>query len=553
MKLIKTRRLTEQSLTVVLLATGAIFLAACGDAVNGRGKQDSNIPGPDSISNSRTLVRGNSASPTSLDPQHPGGLPQQLVIRDLFEGLTVPAQDGGVIPGVAARWESKDGLVYRFHLREDARWSNGDPVTAHDFVFSWGRLAAADRDHPESSLSRILPVKNAREIEAGELPLDRLGIQAINDLTLEVELSEPLYNFVRATSWTSLVPVHRPSIARHGKAWAKPGNLISNGAFTLSKWVVNGRIEAERNAEYWDHDNVQLDRVVYLPVTSRKQELDRFRTGELHITYGVAPEGVPELEQQFPQAMQEILVDGIVGLSVNTTKPPLDDPRVRRALAYALDREVMATGVAGRPSRPAYSYGIGVVPLGSNQEAQWHLLPEQEREQWAKELYGQAGYSKSYPLKISILFSASDENKNIAMAAAAMWKKVLGAEINLDGVEWQVRNQRLLAGQFDVAIFKQQQGPEPANQYQQLSERGFQNFGDFRHAEYEALAAMTTSTLDAGARQAIYSQLEAILAEQMPFIPIYQMGQYRLVSPEIQGYETTQLTIPASKFLSFGK
>lgn len=543
------RKYTLAGLAIFITCV-SLFLGACSDRGQNSGIQG--VTPNESIGNqaSRTLIRGNSSEPSSLDPQNPSGLPEMMVLYDLFEGLTIPAPDGVAKPGVATHWETSDGLTYRFHLRENARWSNGDRVTAHDFVFSWRRLADPDQGDPQVILSELVPIRNAKAIESGEMPPETLGIQALSDFELKITLSEQVYDFVDQTALVTLMPVHAETLVEHGKNWTRPGNFVSNGAFTLSKWVVNERIEAIRNQYYWDKDNVDLDRVVFLPSKSRKSEIDRFLSGELHITYGIPAGSYEEISRNYPHELHTSMVNGAVGFSINTSKPPFDDAKLRRALAYALNREVFANSVVSGTSRPTYSYGINVTPTGDTTTSHWHELTQLEREKLAKELYQDAGFSEKNPLKLRLLYSTSDENRKLSLAAAAMWKEVLGIDVTLDGREWKVRYEALVSGDFDLALFMPMYGREPAYQYQLIASDGFQNFGNHHDPKYDEIVATATKTLDANQRQLIYTSAEEILAAQMPYIPVYHSSMSRLVSQNVRGYQSTNGMIPLSKFMS---
>lgn len=537
----------QNSISLVsILTLSTILITACAEPI----RDDEEIEKRTQTA-LPTLIRGNGPEPSSLNPQAPHGLTEMMILYDLFEGLTVPAPSGGVLPGVATHWETRDGLTYRFYLRDDARWSNGDAVTAHDFVRSWRSLASPERDFPESSLSQIAPIQNTKAIESGEMPVESLGILALDDFTLEVALEEKVYDFIERTSFSSLLPIHTNTLEKYGKDWTRPENFVGNGAFTLDKWVVNERLEVIPNPYYWDSDELSLGRVAFLPLGSRKAEIDRFRTGELHITHGVPSEHYEDLARNFPKELYDTMVSGALGLNVNVAKPPLNDPRLRKALAYALDRQVLATAIAGVPAKPVYNYGAEVTLPGDSQTSQWRILTQAEREQEARNLYHATGFSDAKPLKVKLIYAASEQNKKIVLAVAAMWNQVLGALVTPEGKEWKVWGQSITDGDFDLTLFKPMYTGEPARQYQRLATGGFQNFGGFHNQNYDALAARTTTTLDFGLRHEIYAQLEAILAEEMPYIPLYEWSMSRLVSEQVQGYESTTGMIPLSKFLSF--
>jgi oligopeptide transport system substrate-binding protein len=266
-----------RSLFAILLAG---LLAACAPDTDGPAPESSQASGPPA---GNVLRRGNGAEPQTLDPHRAQGVPASNVLRDLFEGLVIEAPDGALIPGVAESWTvSDDGLIYTFTLRENARWSNGDPVTANDFVFGLRRSIDPATLSVYSSI--LFPILNAPAIAAGELAPNQLGVRAIDERTLEIKLAGPTPYLLGLLTHSTTYPVHEASIAAAGDRFARPGTLVSNGAYQLDDWVVQSHIRLKRNREYWDDANTSIDDVWYYPIENQDAELKRYRADELDIT-----------------------------------------------------------------------------------------------------------------------------------------------------------------------------------------------------------------------------------------------------------------------------
>ena len=264
--------------------------------------RDDGSPHPAVLANEQVLHRDNGGEPQTLDPHLAEGIPSNRILRDLFEGLTAESPEGRIIPGAAMRWNiSRDGKTYTFYLRRDARWSNGDPVTAEDFVY--GLRRSANPATASSNARVLLPIANAAEVLSGDLPLSELGVNALDEYTLQIQMSGPTPYFLGLLNHPSTYPVHRASVLEHGSAFSRPGNLVSNGAYVLSKWVIRSRIELIKNENYWDADNVILEKVYYYPFEDQSTALKRFRAGKLHWTSEVPNNQFKWLQKHYPDEL----------------------------------------------------------------------------------------------------------------------------------------------------------------------------------------------------------------------------------------------------------
>src|SRR5699024_1653190 len=279
------------------------------------------------------LVRNNAAEPQSLDPHKSEGVPEANLIRDNFEGLVNVGVAGEIEPGVAESWEHDDDQVWRFNLRKDAKWSNGDPVTAHDFVYSWKRLVNPETASPYASFLQYAHVLNVDEIVNGQADPETLGVKALDDHTFEVTLSEPIPYLEKLVGHTSVVAVHKDTIEKHGNQWTNPANFVSNGAYKLKDWVVNERIVLERNPEYWNNDKTVIDEVTFLAVVSEVTDVNRYRSGEVDMTYNQLPTDMfARLQRDMPNEVKISPYLCTYYYEMNNQKAPFDDPRVREAV-----------------------------------------------------------------------------------------------------------------------------------------------------------------------------------------------------------------------------
>lgn len=247
------------------------------------------VPAGVQLAEKQTLVRNNGSEVQSLDPHKIEGVPESNINRDLFEGLLISDVDGKPSPGVAEKWENKDFKVWTFHLRKDAKWSDGTPVTAQDFVYSWQRLANPNTASPYASYLQYGHIVNIDDIIAGKKPITDLGVKALDDHTFEVTLSEPVPYFYKLLVHSSVSPVPRAAVEKFGEKWTQPANIITNGAYKLKDWVVNERIVLERNTNYWDNAKTIINQVTYLPISSEVTDVNRYRSGEIDMTYNNMP------------------------------------------------------------------------------------------------------------------------------------------------------------------------------------------------------------------------------------------------------------------------
>jgi oligopeptide transport system substrate-binding protein len=499
------------------------------------------VPAGTKLAPEQTLVKGNGSEPATLDPQKVEGTPESNVLRDLFEGLVSSGPKGETLPGVAESWETKDNKHYVFHLRKDAKWSNGDPVTAHDFVFAFQRAVDPKTASPYSWYMEIPTIINASDIIAGKKPADTLGVKAVDDHTFEVQLEKAVPYFVSMLSHTTTYPVPKKVIEKFGDKWTQPGNMVSNGAYVLKDWVVNERVDVERNPNYWNNGKTVINKVTYLPIQSTNAELNRYLAGEVDLTYNMPIERFKQMKKELPD---EVKVSGYVGTyyyQYNFKHKPFDDVRVRTALSYAIDRNVIADKVMGKGETPGYTLVPDFVDGFKPVAPAWSKLTQAERDTKAKELLTEAGYGPGKPLKFELLYNTDDNHKKVAVAVASMWKK-LGVQVSLVNQEWKTYLETKKQGNFDVGRAGWIADYNEASSMLDLMQTTHgNNDGKYSNPTFDKLMSESRNQVDAEARNKLYVQAEEILAKDMPIAPIYQYVTSRMVKPYVGGYPANPL------------
>lgn len=528
----------------ILLGGLSLTLAGCGDkSAEQPVKETKPAQKPMSTdvvyADVQELTRGNGTEVATLDPHKSQGVPESHVIRDLLEGLVSQDAKGNTIPGVAERWETADNKKFIFHLRKDAKWSNGDPVTADDFVYSFQRAVDPVTASPYSWYVEYTKMANAKNIITGKKDKSELGVKAIDEHTLEIQLDTAIPYFVMMLGHTTMMPVHKATVEEFSDQWTKAGNFVGNGAFVVNEWVVNERLDLIRNEQYWDNSNTKLTKVTFLPIENQVSEMNRFLSGELDFTNELPVEHFKRLEKEEPDSVSVVGNLCTYYYSFNTKKAPFDDVRVRKAISYAIDRPIIANAILGQGQKPAY-FLTPEITAGFNPELPaYGKMTQDERNAEAKRLLVEAGFGPENPLKFTLLYNTSESHKKIAVAAGSMWKKTLGLEVVLDNQEWKTYLDSKDQGQFEVARAGWCGDYNEASSFLTLmvsnNTTGGQHYGS---AEYDALIEKALASTSEEDRTAIYLEAEKLLAEDMPIAPIYQYVKSRLLSPQVGGFPT---------------
>lgn len=532
---------------IFILSACTVFLS-CSDSREAVSPKGSSNTKPDT----QNLVRGNFIEPSTLDPHRAHANFEGDIMRDLLEGLVIASPGGGIETAVAERWENDRNRIFTFYLRKDARWSNGDPVVAEDFVYSWRRLAAPTTGSTCADFLTEAGVKNASAILLGQKSPQELGVVALDEQTLRVTLEHQNSLFVDMLSRTCSLPLHRPTLERFAEEWTRPGHFVGNGAFVLDDWIVNERLELQRNPFYHDAGKVQLDRVTYLPTSPATGELNRYYAGEIDITSGVPIDQQERLQRALPAEMRINPALNTAGWAINTRRSPFDNATLRRALAYAIDRELIANKAFGLGVRPAYTLSAVGDPTAPDGKNHWQYWSQEERESRARSLYAQAGYGPGNPLTINLQVLNNGNSPRLANAAAAMWKRVLGAEINLIRYEWKTLGDRLQLGDFDMSIYAYEAHYGEPSTFLRSQLSSTPDPAGYANPDYDALLEAARHTIEPGKKAKLYEEAERLLARDMPFIPLIHSNNVQLVKPHVLGYRPNALTYLYSKDLSIG-
>ncbi len=509
-----------------------------GALMTGTAAHAAEVPADVKLAEQQTLVRNNGAEVQSLDPHKIEGVPESNVSRDLFEGLIISNTEGHPIPGVAEKWENQDFKVWTFHLRKDAKWSNGEPVTAQDFVYSWQRLADPNTASPYESYLQYGHLVNIDDIIANKKPASSLGVKALDDHTLEVTLSEPVPYFYKLLIHPSMSPVPKAAIEKHGDAWTQPANIVTNGAYKLKSWVVNERMVLERNPQYWDNAKTVINQVTYLPISSEVTDVNRFRSGEVDMTYNQLPiEMFDKLKKEIPQ---QVHVDPYLCTyyyEINNQKAPFNDPRVRAALKLGLDRDIIVNKVKRQGDLPAYSYTPPYTDGMQLDKPEWMSWTQQKRNEEAKKLLAEAGYTKDKPLSFDLLYNTSDLHKKLAIAASSLWRNNIGVNVKLRNEEWKTFLDTRHQGNFDVA----RAGwcadyNEPTSFLNTMLSGSSNNTSHYKSPAFDKIMAETLKVKDEAARAALYNKAEQQLDKDSVIVPVYYYISARLVKPWVGGY-----------------
>ncbi|MBU5378109.1 MAG: peptide ABC transporter substrate-binding protein [Pantoea sp.] len=483
------------------------------------------------------IVRHIKDEPASLDPMKAVGLPEIQVIRDLFEGLTNQDAQGNIVPGVAESWSSSDNKTWLFTLRGNAKWSNGEPVTAQDFVYSWQRLVEPKNSSPFAWFAGLAGISNAGAITKGEMPADRLGVSAVDAQHLKVTLDRPVPWFPALAANVALFPVPQRVIASAGDGWTAPGKLVGNGAYQLESRVVNEKIVLTRNPAYWDDAHSVLTKVTFIPINEESSATKRYRAGDIDITESFPKNLYAQLKKTLPGEVYTPDQLGTYYYAFNTQKGATADARVRKALSWSIDRRIIAEKVLGTGEKPAWRFTPDVTAGFKPSHSYIEQHSQQELNAQAKALLAAAGYGPGRPLHLTLLYNTSESHQKIAIAVASMWKKNLGVQVTLQNQEWKTYIDSRNSGNFDV-IRASWVGDynEPSTFLSLLTSGNSSNIARFSNADYDAVLARASGETQEEARNSDYNKAEQILADQAPIAPIYQYTNGRLIKPWVKGY-----------------
>ena len=496
--------------------------------------------------------RGHQAEPESLDPQKVDSQEESSILLDLFEGLTRIDGKGAIVAGVASSWDvAPDGLTWTFHLRPEAKWSDGTPVTSADFVYGLRRALDPATAAPYASI--LYSIVGARDFNDGRLKDPaRLGVAAPDAQTLKLTLVEPTPYLAGVLTLAVAYPMPRKTIEANGNEWTRPGKMISNGAYVLDAWEPQQEIRLSRSPVYWDAKSVKIDTARWEVVEQDETAFKRFRNGELDFARVPANE-IPWIRKNLAEAFHPDVNMWTAYVIANTGRKPLNDVRLRQALAMTLDREALADKIDPRGEVPAY----GLVPPGmpgyTQQPPDWVKLSKPERLALARQLYADAGYGPDHPLKLDLIYPLTEDRKRLTSAMAIMWKQALGADVTMDNEENQVVLAQTRHHDFQLSVYGWiADYPDPWTFLSTLlSTSGDLNTSDYKNPEYDALLAQSTHALDPAERNKLLEAAERLVSRDLPIIPMYYDVRPYLVSTRLDGYHANPLDVHPTQDLAF--
>lgn len=479
---------------------------------------------------------------SSVDPQIVEDVSGSDVVRDLFEGLMNQDAQGRLVPGTATGYTvSDDRLTYTFSLRDNAKWSNGDPVVAGDFVYAWKRAVSPELASPYSWFMELMSIENAARIIAGDVPVDELGVSAPDDRTLVVRLSQPLPYFPQMVTHATTFPVNPAVVEAHGADWTRPENIVSNGAYVLTEHIPNERSVRERNPMYWDAENVILERTVALVINDENTALTRWLAGELDRTEVPAGQ-FPRLQKEHPGEAISFprLCNYYYTFNLSESGPEaFRDVRVRKALALAVDRKIITENILAGGQIEAFTFTPAATAEFEVPDVEIASMSQAERDAMAKTLLAEAGYGPDNPLKFEMIYNTSESHKKIAVAMSQMWKQKLGVETTLANMEWKTFLEVRANQGFELARGAWCGDYNEASTFLDLltSPSGY-NDGKYSNAMVDELMTLAKIADDT---QAIYTRVEQEIADDVPIIPIYHYAGVYMLGSDVGGWPISNI------------
>lgn len=511
------------------------------------------LSGSDNSSSDELLLRGNSGEPSTLDPHLGRNSAELVIVNDLFVGLLSQDSSGKIIPGTAvSHTVSEDGRIWFFTLRDDLQWSDGKAMSSEDFVYSFRRVINPETAAPNASL--LYPIKNARKINARELPLEQLGVTAPNDTTVKFELEQPTPYFDKILVNAVSLPVPRHAIEKYGKKWTRPPNSVSNGAFVVNHWSPRVYVEALRNEKFHDAGAVRLQGVRYIPTEDLSTQLKRFRAGELDIGLNFPPTQADWIKTNLKDEIRIFPIIGTYYYPINLRSPKLQNKAVRLALNMAVDRKVLTEKIMGSGELPAYS----LVPPGfENYPAisppEYTKLSMEERQKRAITLLASAGYDENNPLRFELRYNMTEEHQAIAVAVADMWRSI-GVEASLLSTEARTHFKDLATGQYEIgraALFAIYNDPKAFLISLSVHNKA-DNFTGYQNPAVDRLIRESDSILNPQERGLMMQQAERLALSDYPAIPLFHYVSKRLVSKRVRGWQNNPAGTHLSRYLYLG-
>jgi len=492
------------------------------------------------------LNRGNGAEPESLDPAFAGSVMETNILGDMMVGLTTLDAAARPIAGMADHWETApDGLTWTFHLRQ-ARWSDGAPVTADDFLFAWRRLLSpttASRGAPN-----LWVIKNAHAVTAGTLPAGALGVSAPNPMTLKVVLEHPAPYLPELLTLPSALPLPRRIV--EGANWAQPGRYVSDGPYLLKAWVPNDHVTLTKNSRFYDAATVKIDTVNYFPTTDTQAALRRLRAGELDMQTPLPNVELPWLRTNMPGSLHIMPSLALAYIAINLRDPALADSRIRRALNLVYDREAVAQKVIKLGETPAYAYvPPGVANYTGGPQLDFKALPYPARVTLARKLMQDAGFGPFNKLTLTYATPGNPDNKRLAAVFQAMARQIY-VDVRIVVLDYPLVLRALRQGQYQLGYTNWLADFSDASNFLDLlRSTGAGNYAGYRNPRFDAAMTAAEREPDVARRTQLLKTAEGIALADMPWLPIRFLSQSEAVSPRVGGYVQNSYDFNRSRWL----
>ena len=498
------------------------------------------VPAGVKLAKNQVLNVGIGTEPPTFDPQKMSETAAFRIGYDLFEGLYTHDDQGRVIPGIADSYKvSPDGLHYTYHIRSNAKFSDGSLITSQDVVFSFRRLEDPKLASDYGYIG--YDILNAQAVNEGKLPLSAMGVKALNANTVEITLAKPVVYFPELMACASFGLVSEANVRKYGDSFTLPGHLVSSGAFRLTYWKINDHTSAEKNPFYWNASKTILQQVNYFPIVDENTELQMYQTGQIDFTAWLSAQHFKDFKTTIPLEIQNNPFLGIYYYDLNTLAPPFkDNVKLRMAFNMALDRNIITKYITKRGEVPVYDF----VPNRTNnyqvQEPEWSKWPMEKRIAEAQKFYQEAGYSADKPLTITISYNTSLNHKNVALAVFSMWQKTfknLGLSVQLFNQEWKVYIKTKVLHEFQVARDAWNADYNDATIYLNLLQsNNIQNNPGYKNEKYDALLKQASEEKNRKKRKELLESASRLMQQDSPIIPIYQYVSTHLVKTYVGGY-----------------
>ncbi|KAB8033306.1 peptide ABC transporter substrate-binding protein [Fluviispira multicolorata] len=481
--------------------------------------------------------KGNGAELPTLDPQKVEDKQGNNIAIDLFEGLVRDDNEGIVRPAGAHKWEiTPDGLTYTFHLRKNAKWSNGDTVTAHDYVYGIQRLS--DPKVASTYAFLTIALKNGEEVNEGRIPVSSLGVKALDDYTLQIQLARKNPAILDTLVMRNFSPINKKVMEKYGEQYFQPGKLVTNGAYMLTYWRVGDKLTMVKNPHYWNANKTVIEEVNYFPIQNVNTEEQMYLSGQLDMTNDISTDQFDKLKKKLGSEVRSDAFLASYFFSFNNQVEPFkDNLKLREALNLVIDRNVITQKVTRRGEISSNDIAAQGVKNYNLNVYSWSNLSMQERIKTAKKLYAEAGYSEKNPLTLKILYSTNENFKKLVLTVASMWKDHLGVKVELENQEWKVFLKTRQKGDFQVAFDRWNADYNDINTFADLLRSdNIQNNAKYRSEIFDKMLKKADYEMNVEKRKKYFEEALSYAMNEYPIVPLYTAVSVHLVKKYVGGY-----------------